>query len=154
MSPFNAWVMLKGLETLPLRVAQQTASAAKIADFLAEEKAVSRVLYPFRADHPQADLARRQMSGGGTLVSFSMAGGKPAAFRLANALEVIKISNNLGDAKSLITHPATTTHQRLTPEARASLGIGDGLLRLSVGLEDADDLVDDLARGLWAAARA
>jgi O-succinylhomoserine sulfhydrylase len=154
MSPFNAWVMLKGLETLPLRVAQQTASAAKIADFLAEEKAVSRVLYPFRADHPQADLARRQMSGGGTLVSFSMAGGKPAAFRLANALEVVKISNNLGDAKSLITHPATTTHQRLTPEARASLGIGDGLLRLSVGLEDADDLVDDLARGLWAAARA
>ena len=94
------------------------------------------------------------MSGGGTLVSFSMAGGKAAAFRLANALEVIKISNNLGDAKSLITHPATTTHQRLTPEARASLGIGDGLLRLSVGLEDADDLVDDLARGLWAAARA
>ena len=83
-----------------------------------------------------------------------MAGGKAAAFRLANALEVIKISNNLGDAKSLITHPATTTHQRLTPEARASLGIGDGLLRLSVGLEDADDLVDDLARGLWAAARA
>ncbi|MBI1980555.1 MAG: O-succinylhomoserine sulfhydrylase [Methylocystis sp.] len=154
MSPFNAWVMLKGLETLPLRVAQQTASAARIADFLAGEKAVRRVLYPFRADHPQADLARRQMSGGGTLASFDMAGGKPAAFRLANALEVIKISNNLGDAKSLITHPATTTHQRLTPQARAALGIGDGLLRLSVGLEDADDLIDDLARGLWAAARA
>ncbi|MGD9657314.1 MAG: aminotransferase class I/II-fold pyridoxal phosphate-dependent enzyme, partial [Methylocystis sp.] len=153
MSPFNAWVMLKGLETLPLRVAQQTASAAKIADFLAGEKSVRRVLYPSRADHPQADLARRQMSGGGTLASFDMAGGKAAAFRLANALEVIKISNNLGDAKSLITHPATTTHQRLTPEARAALGIGDGLLRLSVGLEDADDLIDDLARGLWAAAR-
>ncbi|MFO1125939.1 MAG: O-succinylhomoserine sulfhydrylase [Methylocystis sp.] len=154
MSPFNAWVMLKGLETLPLRVAQQTASAAKIADFLAGEKAVRRVLYPFRADHPQVDLARRQMSGGGTLASFDMAGGKAAAFRLANALEIIKISNNLGDAKSLVTHPATTTHQRLTPEARAALGIGDGLLRLSVGLEDADDLIDDLARGIWAAARA
>ncbi|MFO1101917.1 MAG: O-succinylhomoserine sulfhydrylase [Methylocystis sp.] len=154
MSPFNAWVMLKGLETLPLRVAQQTASAAKIADFLAGEKAVGRVLYPFRADHPQAELARRQMSGGGTLTSFDMAGGKAAAFRLANALEIIKISNNLGDAKSLVTHPATTTHQRLTPEARAALGIGDGMLRLSVGLEDADDLIDDLARGLWAAARA
>ncbi|MEF3366303.1 O-succinylhomoserine sulfhydrylase [Methylocystis sp. 9N] len=153
MSPFNAWVMLKGLETLPLRVAQQAASAAKIADFLAEQKGVARVLYPFRADHPQAELARRQMSGGGTLVSFDVAGGKETAFRLANALDVIKISNNLGDAKSLITHPATTTHQRLTPEARATLGIGEGLLRLSVGIEDIDDLLDDLARGLWTAAR-
>jgi O-succinylhomoserine sulfhydrylase len=151
MSPFNAWVMLKGLETLPLRVAQQTASAAKIADFLAERKEIARTLYPFRADHPQAALARRQMTGGGTLVSFDVVGGKAAAFRLANALEVIKISNNLGDAKSLITHPATTTHQRLTPEARAAMGIGDGMLRLSVGLEDVDDLIDDLAAGLAAA---
>lgn len=153
MSPFNAWVMLKGLETLPLRVAQQTASAAKIADFLAEQKDIARTLYPFRKDHRQYDLARRQMTGGGTLVSFDVVGGKAAAFRLANALEVIKISNNLGDAKSLITHPATTTHQRLAPEARAAMGIGEGMLRLSVGLEDVDDLIDDLAAGLAAAAR-
>jgi len=153
MSPFNAWIMLKGLETLPLRVAQQTANATKIADFLAAQPGVSRVIYPFRADHPQAALARRQMTGGGTLVTFDVAGGKAAAFRLANALEVVTISNNLGDAKSLITHPATTTHQRLTPEARAAMGIGDGMLRLSVGLEDADDLIEDLAIGLAAAAK-
>jgi O-succinylhomoserine sulfhydrylase len=152
LSPFNAWVMLKGLETLPLRVTQQTASAARIADFLAEQKGVTKVLYPFRKDHPQAELARRQMSGGGTLVSFYL-GSKAEAFRLANALEVIKISNNLGDAKSLMTHPATTTHQRLTPEARATLGITDGMLRLSVGLEDVEDLIEDLAGGL-AASRA
>ncbi|MCX7899508.1 MAG: O-succinylhomoserine sulfhydrylase [Methylocystis sp.] len=149
LSPFNAWVMLKGLETLPLRVAQQSASAAKIADFLAGQKSVTRVLFPFRKDHPQHDLAKAQMSGGGTLVSFYVAD-KAAAFRLANALGIIKISNNLGDAKSLITHPATTTHQRLTPDARAALGITDGMLRLSVGLEDVDDLIDDLARGLAA----
>jgi O-succinylhomoserine sulfhydrylase len=152
LSPFNAWVMLKGLETLPLRVAQQTASATKIADFLAEQAGVARVLYPFRKDHPQAELARRQMLGGGTLVSFFLES-KAAAFRFANALQVVKISNNLGDAKSLITHPATTTHQRLTPEARATLGITDGMLRLSVGLEDVDDLIEDLAQGLAAAGR-
>ncbi|QGM99441.1 O-succinylhomoserine sulfhydrylase [Methylocystis parvus] len=152
MSPFNAWVMLKGLETLPLRVGQQAASAAKVADFLAEQKGVTKVLYPFRKDHPQAELARRQMLGGGTLVSFLLES-KEAAFRLANALQVVKISNNLGDAKSLVTHPATTTHQRLTPEARATLGITDGMLRLSIGLEDADDLIDDLAAGLAAAGR-
>jgi len=151
LSPFNAWTMLKALETLPLRVAQQTASAARIADFLAEQKEIARVLYPFRSDHPQAELARRQMTGGGTLVTFDVAGGKAAAFRLANALKIVKISNNLGDAKSLVTHPATTTHQRLTPEARALIGVGEGLLRLSVGLEDTDDLLDDLARGLSAA---
>ncbi len=151
MSPFNAWVMLKGLETLPLRVAQQAASARKIADFLAERTGVSRVLYPFRDDHPQAALAQKQMSGGGTLVTFDVEGGKEAAFRLANALKIVTISNNLGDAKSLITHPATTTHQRLTPEARARLGIGEGMLRLSVGLEDAEDLIYDLDCGLRAA---
>lgn len=151
LSPFNAWTMLKALETLPLRIAQQTASAARIADFLAEQKEIACVLYPFRADHPQAELARRQMTGGGTLVTFDVAGGKATAFRLANALKIVKISNNLGDAKSLVTHPATTTHQRLTPEARALIGVGDGLLRLSVGLEDTDDLLDDLARGLAAA---
>ncbi|HTO80287.1 MAG TPA: O-succinylhomoserine sulfhydrylase [Methylocystis sp.] len=152
LSPFNAWVLLKGLETLPLRVARQAESAARIADFLAAQKGVSRALYPFRDDHPQAALAKRQMLGGGTLVCFEMRGGKEAAFRLANTLEIIKISNNLGDAKSLITHPATTTHQRLAPEARAKLGISDGMLRLSVGLEDVDDLIADLEAGLGAAA--
>jgi len=150
LSPFNAWVLLKGLETLPLRVAQQCASAVKIADFLAQRKEVARVLYPFRDDHPQAELARRQMTGGGTLVTFDLAGGKAAAFRLANALQIVKISNNLGDAKSLLTHPATTTHQRLAPEAREILGIGPGLLRLSVGLEDSEDLLEDLEAGLRA----
>jgi O-succinylhomoserine sulfhydrylase len=150
MSPFNAWVMLKGLETLSLRVNQQTAGAAKIADFLAEQKGVKKVLYPFRKDHPQAELARRQMTGGGTLVSFVLES-KEAAFKMANALQIVRISNNLGDAKSLITHPATTTHQRLTPEARATLGISDGMLRLSVGLEDVGDLIEDLAEGLSAA---
>ncbi len=154
LSPFNAWVLLKGLETLPLRVARQAESAARIADFLAAQKGVSRALYPFRDDHPQAALAKRQMLGGGTLVCFEMRGGKEAAFRLANALEIIKISNNLGDAKSLLTHPATTTHQRLTPEARAKLGISDGMLRLSVGLEDLDDLIADLEAGLSAAGAA
>jgi len=151
MSPFNAWVMLKGLETLQLRVARQVDSATRIADFLAEQDGVARTLYPFRHDHPQAALARAQMSGGGTLVSFEIKGGKLAAFRFANALEIVKISNNLGDARSLITHPATTTHQRLTPAARAQLGISDGLLRLSVGLEDVDDLIADLKDGLRAA---
>ena len=148
MSPFNAWVMLKGLETLGLRVAQQTRSAHAIADFLAEHPAISRVYYPGRADHPQYELARRQMKGGSTLVAFELAGGKAAAFKFANALEVTKISNNLGDAKSLITHPATTTHQRLTPEARARLGINEGLLRFSAGIEDVEDLIEDMAAAL------
>ena len=113
---------------------------------------MSRTLYPFRADHPQVALAKKQMTGGGTVVCFELAGGKAAAFRFANALEIVKISNNLGDAKSLITHPATTTHQRLTPEVRASMGITDGMLRLSVGLEDVDDLLDDISRAAKAAA--
>ena len=146
LSPFNAWVMLKGLETLPLRVAQQGASAARIADVLAELPGVARVLYPFRKDHPQHDLARRQMAGGGTVIALDLEGGKPAAFRFANALRVVKISNNLGDAKSLITHPATTTHQRLSPEAREKGGIGEGMLRLSAGLEDVEDLIDDVTQ--------
>ncbi len=149
LSPFNAWVLLKGLETLAIRVERECATAATLADFLAGQEKVSRVLYPGRADHPQAELAKKQMSGaGGTLVAFDMAGGKEAAFRFGNALGIVKISNNLGDAKSILTHPATTTHQRLTPEARAELGIGDGTLRLSVGLEDAADLADDLSRAL------
>ena len=150
MSPFNAWVMLKGLETLPLRVAQQMANAMRIADFLSGKTGIARVLYPFRADHPHVELARRQMTGGGTLVTFDVVGDKSAAFRFANALEIINISNNLGDAKSLITHPTTTTHQRLTPTQRAAIGIGDGMLRLSVGIEDVEDLIEDLQRGLAA----
>jgi O-succinylhomoserine sulfhydrylase len=148
LSPFNAWVMLKGLETLPVRVAAQQKSASAIADILAGHNAITRVFYPGRADHPQHALAARQMKGGGTLVAFEVAGGKAAAFRFANALSIVGISNNLGDAKSLITHPATTTHQRLAPEARAEMGIGEGLLRLSVGLEDCEDLIDDLSEAL------
>jgi O-succinylhomoserine sulfhydrylase len=154
MSPFNAWVMLKGLETLPLRVKEQTRNCAALADFLAEQPGVGRVLYPGRPDHPQAALAARQMAAGSTLVAFEVAGGKKAAFAFANALQIIRISNNLGDAKSLITHPATTTHKNLAAEARAELGISDGLLRLSVGLEDPHDLMDDIARALAAAAKA
>jgi O-succinylhomoserine sulfhydrylase len=148
LSPFNAWVMLKSLETLPIRVAAQQASAMRVADFLAGRKAVKRVFYPGRADHPQFGVARKQMLGGGTLIAFEVAGGKAGAFAMANALEIISISNNLGDAKSLITHPETTTHQRLKPEQRAALGINPGLLRLSVGLEDTEDLIEDLARAL------
>lgn len=148
ISPFNAWVMLKGLETLALRVERQQANAAKLADALAAHGKVEKVVYPFRADHPQAALARRQMSGGGTLVTFVVEGGKEGAFRFANALRLIRISNNLGDSKSLLTHPSTTTHQRFTPEARAEMGISDGLVRLSVGLEHADDLVTDLEQAL------
>ncbi len=151
LSPFNAWTLLKGLETLPVRVRQQTESAGKIADFLAEQKAVSRVIYPGRADHPQADIVKKQMSGGSTLICLDLAGGKKAAFAFENALEVIRISNNLGDAKSLITHPATTTHKNLTDEARAELGIGPGTLRISVGLEDVEDLIEDIEVALKAA---
>ena len=152
LSPFNAWVMLKGLETLAVRVAQQTRNAAQLADWLALQPAITRVLYPGRADHPHHALAQRQMKGGSTLVAFEVAGGKAGAFAFANALDIIKISNNLGDAKSLITHPATTTHQRLTAEARARIGVGEGLLRLSVGLEDAEDLIADMAAALEAGA--
>ena len=148
ISPFNAWVMLKSLESLPVRVAHQTASAGRVADFLAQQPQITHVIYPGRADHPQAEIIKRQMSGGSTLVAFEVRGGKAAAFAFANALSIIKISNNLGDAKSIITHPATTTHQRLTPHARLKMGIGEGLLRLSVGLEDGDDLIEDIAGAL------
>ena len=151
MSPFNAWTMLKGLETLPLRVAQQTTSAGTIADFLAGHPAISRVIYPGRADHPQADIIKKQMTGGSTLICIDVKGGKDGAFAFQNALDIILISNNLGDAKSLITHPATTTHKNLTDEARAELGIGPGTLRLSVGLEDVDDLMADIDQALKAA---
>ena len=149
LSPFNAWVLLKGLETLPLRVAQQTKNAAKVADFLADSSKVKRVIYPGRSDHPQAELARRQMAAGSTLVAFEL-DGKAQAFGFENALQIVGISNNLGDAKSLITHPATTTHKNLTQEDRDALGISDGVVRLSLGLEDADDLLADIDRALAA----
>ncbi|AFL48737.1 O-succinylhomoserine sulfhydrylase [Sinorhizobium fredii] len=148
MSPFNAWTLLKGIETLPLRVKQQTDNARRIADFLAEQPQVARVIYPGRKDHPQADIIAKQMSGGSTLVAFELKGGKEAAFALQNALEISRISNNLGDSKSLITHPATTTHKNLTDEARAELGISAGTVRFSAGIEDSDDLVEDFAKAL------
>jgi O-succinylhomoserine sulfhydrylase len=153
MSPFNAWVMLKGLETLPLRVERHGQSAVAIADFLAERKGVTRVFYPGRADHPHAALAKKQMAGGGPMVAFEIEGGKAGAFAFLNALRIFKISNNLGDAKSLATHPATTTHQRLTPEQQAELGIFDNTVRLSIGLEDAGDLMRDLDRAFNAGAK-
>jgi O-succinylhomoserine sulfhydrylase len=151
ISPFNAWVHLKSLETLDLRMRAHSEAAATVADFLAGQKHVTRVLYPFRPDHPQHNLARAQMDLGGGVVAFEVEGGKKAAFKMANALKVIDISNNLGDAKSLITHPETTTHQKLTPAARAELGVTSGLMRLSVGLEDPADLCEDLAAALNAA---
>jgi O-succinylhomoserine sulfhydrylase len=150
LSPFNAWVLLKGLETLPVRVRRQTDTAATVAVALSEHPKVRRLIYPGRPDHPQAEIVRRQMQGGSTLVAFEIDGDKAATFRFQDALRLVRISNNLGDAKSLITHPATTTHQRLTPAARAELGISDGLVRLSCGLEHPDDVVDDLVTALKA----
>ncbi|MGE0419063.1 MAG: O-succinylhomoserine sulfhydrylase [Acetobacteraceae bacterium] len=151
MSPFNAWVLLKGLETLALRVDASCRSAAAIADFLAGQSGVRRVWYPMREDHPQHALARRQMTGGGTVVTFEVEGGKDAAFKVMNGFRLIAVSNNLGDSKSLATHPATTTHLRIGEQERARLGITDGVIRVSIGLEDVDDLRDDLARALAAA---
>ena len=148
LSPFNAWVLLKGMETLKLRVTAQSEAALAIARALQAVPGVSRVLYPFLDSHPQAALARRQMSGGGTMVTFDVAGGKAQAFEMLRRLRLIDISNNLGDAKSLITHPASTTHRNIGPEARAAMGIGDGMLRLSVGLEDIEDLLGDLTYAL------
>ncbi|MBR1167756.1 MULTISPECIES: O-succinylhomoserine sulfhydrylase [Bradyrhizobium] len=148
ISPFNAWVLLKGLETLGVRVRAQTDTAARIAEVLASHPKISRLVYPGRADHPQAALVKKQMRGGSTLVGFEVKGGKAAAFRVLNELKLAKISNNLGDAKSLVTHPATTTHQRLKPEDRAALGISEGFIRFSAGLEHADDLIEDLTAAL------
>ena len=148
MSPFNAWVLLKGLETLAVRVRAQTETAAKIADSLAKHPKISRLIYPGRSDHPQAELVKKQMRAGSTLIGFEVKGGKAGAFRCLNALQISRISNNLGDAKSLVTHPATTTHQRLAPEARAELGISEGFIRFSAGLEHADDLIEDFAQAL------
>ncbi len=153
LSPFNAWVLLKGLETLALRVDAGCRSAVDIAEFLAARPEVTRVWYPTRADHPQQALALAQMTAGGTVVTFEVAGGKDAAFSVMNAFGLIAVSNNLGDSKSLVTHPATTTHMRIGPEERARLGITDGVIRLSVGLEDADDVKDDLAQALAAIGR-
>ncbi|UPK36255.1 O-succinylhomoserine sulfhydrylase [Bradyrhizobium sp. 186] len=148
ISPFNAWVLLKGLETLGVRVRAQTETAARIADVLASHPKISRLVFPGRADHPQAALVKKQMRGGSTLVGFEVKGGKQGAFRVLNELKLAKISNNLGDAKSLVTHPATTTHQRLKPEDRAALGISEGFVRFSAGLEHPDDLIEDLTAAL------
>ncbi len=148
MSPFNAWVMLKSLETLPVRVERQTRSAAQLADALAAHPHSLRTIYPGRADHPQAEIIRRQMKNGSTLIALDVQGGKEGAFRFMNALRIARISNNLGDAKTLVTHPGTSTHQRLKPEVRAAMGITDGLVRISVGLEHPDDLVGDFSAAL------
>src|SRR5579863_3282533 len=148
MSPFTAWLLLKGMETLALRVDASCRSAVALADFLAARPEVTRVWYPTRADHPQHALARKQMTAGGTVVTFEVAGGKDAAFSVMNAFGLIAVSNNLGDSKSLATHPATTTHMRIGAEERAKLDITDGVIRLSVGLEDVEDLKDDLAQAL------
>ena len=150
LSPFNAWVHLKGLETLEIRVERHCESAQKVAEFLEGQSAVSKVLFPGLKSHPQYDLAQSQMSGPGTVVCFNIDGDMARTFTFLNAMELIDISNNLGDAKSLMTHPATTTHQRLTPEGRLEVGITDNLVRLSVGLEDVDDIIEDLDQALKA----
>ena len=151
LSPFNAWVLAKGLETMALRVERMHDNALAVARFLEGRRGVQRVLHPWLESHPQHDLARRQMTGGGTVVTFEIEGGKAEAFALINALRLVDISNNLGDAKSLTTHPATTTHRRLSEEDRAAVGIVDGTVRLSVGLEDAADLIADLDQALTSA---
>ncbi|MEQ8195106.1 MAG: O-succinylhomoserine sulfhydrylase [Rhodospirillales bacterium] len=148
LSPFNAWVLLKGLETLDLRVRQHCANAHEVAGHLAATKGITRTIYPGLPNHPQYDLAKKQMGDSGNIVAFEIAGGRGNAFKFLNALALIDISNNLGDSKSLITHPATTTHQRLSPEERAAMGITDSLVRLSVGLEDPEDLKDDIDQAL------
>jgi O-succinylhomoserine sulfhydrylase len=148
LSPFNAWVLLKGLETLGVRVRQQTQNAAAVANALAKHPKISKLIFPGREDHPQAATVKKQMRAGSTLVAFEVKGGRPAAFRTLNALKISRISNNLGDAKSLVTHPTTTTHQRLSEEARAELGITEGMIRFSAGLEHPDDLIEDLHAAL------
>ena len=151
MSPFNAWVLLKGLETLAVRVERQCRTAMEIARWLEGRAGIGRVIYPFLDSHPQTALARRQMKDGGTVVTFTIDGGRREAFDLLNALRLVPISNNLGDAKSLVTHPASTTHHRIGAEGRAAVGIGDDMIRLSVGLEHPQDLIDDLDRAIAAA---
>lgn len=151
LSPFNAWVLTKSLETLDLRVQAQTSAALQLAQHIEDQPGIERVWYPYLDSYPQRDLARSQMSGGGTVVTFAVQGGKQEAFRMLNALEIIDISNNLGDSKSLVTHPASTTHRRLGPDVRASMGITDGVIRISVGLEDIQDLAEDVSQALAAA---
>ncbi len=151
LSPFNAWVLLKGLETLALRVGHMSNSALKVASALEGRDDVDRVLYPGLPSHPQYDLAQRQMKAGGTVVTFDLPGGQPRAFKFLNALGLIDISNNLGDSKSLITHPTTSTHRAMGAEGRARIGVTDGMVRLSVGLEDPEDLIEDLYQALDAA---
>jgi O-succinylhomoserine sulfhydrylase len=157
LSPFNAWTLLKGLETLAVRVEHQNASAHRVADFLENHPAVSWVRYPFLESHPQYDLAKRQMTGGGTVVTFELkaaggagnsSAGKERAFEVLDKLRIVDISNNLGDSKSLITHPATTTHRAMGAEGRAAIGLGDGVVRISVGLEGTEDLIGDLDQAL------
>ena len=148
LSPFNAWVFVKGLETMRLRVEAMSRSAEELAVRLSAHPALERVCYPTLDSHPQAELARKQMSMGGTVLTMDIAGGKAAAFDALNRLQLLDISNNLGDSKSLVTHPATTTHRRLPPEARAAVGIGEGMVRVSVGLEDVEDLYNDLDQAL------
>ena len=150
ISPFNAWVLLKGLETLPLRVGRQTELGGPHARSLKAHAKVRNLIYPGLPDHPQAEIIARQMTGGSTMIALEVAGGKAGAFRFMNALRIVRISNNLGDAKSLVTHPATTTHQRFAPEIRSAMGIGEGLVRLSVGLEHPDDLIEDITNALKA----
>ena len=148
LSPFNAWVLVKGLETLGLRVRAMSEAAARVARWLEAQPGVPQVLYPGLESFPQHELARRQMKGGGTLVAFRVGGGRAEAFAVLNRLRLIKISNNLGDAKSLITHPASTTHSKIAPAERLSVGITEDMLRLSVGLEDVEDLLADLGQAL------
>jgi O-succinylhomoserine sulfhydrylase len=153
MSPFNAWTLLKGLETMRLRVDASVASALAVAEFLDADSRIAWTKYPFLKSHPQYDLARKQMAGGGTVVTFEIAdrngvGGKERVFEVLNKLRVAKISNNLGDSKTLVTHPATTTHRAMGPEGRAAVGITDSVVRLSVGLENTEDLINDLDQAL------
>jgi O-succinylhomoserine sulfhydrylase len=148
ISPFNAWILLKGMETLKLRVEAQSISAETVAQHLSATKVVSRVIYPFLESHPQMALAKKQMTMGGTMVTFEVEGGKAKAFDVLRRLRLVDISNNLGDAKSLMTHPASTTHRNIGPEARAMMGITDGMLRLSVGLEDIKDIIEDVKQAL------
>src|SRR5262249_4267136 len=150
MSPFNAWVLLKGLETLHLRVRQQTETATAVAAALAQHGQIKRMISPGRPDHPQAETVRKQMRAGSTLVALDIDGDQAATFRFLDALELVAITNNLGDSKSLVTHLATTTHQRLTPEQRAELGITDGVVRFSAGLEHPDDVIEDVLTALKA----
>lgn len=148
LSPFNGWVLSKGLETIELRVLQQARNAAAIADALATHKNVAKLLYPGREDHPDYAIHKKQMKAGGTLIAFDVKNGREGAWRFLDTLELVDISNNLGDAKSLATHPETTTHRRLTPEGRANIGVTGGSVRLSVGLEDAQDVIEDVLQAL------